>query len=201
MRYGMVIDLERCVGCNSCTLACRMEQGTPAGVLYHQVKKYEIGTYPSAKLRFLPMPCMHCADPACLKVCPTGATHQQEDGLVLIDEHKCIGCKCCILACPYGSRHYLGELVNYYGGSSPTPYEEVKRRNFKKGTVVKCNFCAQRLLKGLLPACVETCPAQARYFGDLDDPDSEVSRLIADCHGTPYREEFGTRPSVYYLPA
>lgn len=201
MHYGMVIDLKGCVGCNSCTLACRMEHGTPPGILFNRVRKYEIGKYPSAKLRLLPMPCMHCQDPACIKVCPTGATYQREDGLVLVDDQKCMGCRYCVIACPYDSRRYLDELLNYYGGRSQTPYEKIKRRNFVKGTVVKCNFCAHRLDEGLLPACVETCPAQARYFGDLDDADSEVSRLIADNNGSPLHEEFGTRPSVYYLPA
>jgi molybdopterin-containing oxidoreductase family iron-sulfur binding subunit len=105
------------------------------------------------------------------------------------------------VACPYNSRSFLDGIVNYYGGNSPTPYERVKQKNFVKGTVVKCNFCVQRLEKGLFPACVDTCPTQARYFGDLDDPDSEVSRLIVDNNGTTLREEFGTKPSVYYLPA
>lgn len=201
MRYGMVIDLQRCVGCNSCTIACRMEHGTPAGILFHKVKKYEVGKYPSAKLRLLPMPCMHCQDPACIKVCPTGATYQRDDGLVLIDEKKCMGCRYCIIACPYDSRRFLNEIANYYGGKSSTPFEKVKQKNFTKGTVVKCNFCEHRLAKGLLPACVVTCPAQARYFGDLGDPNSEVSRLVADGNGAPLHEEFGTKPSVYYLPA
>jgi Fe-S-cluster-containing dehydrogenase component len=201
MRYGMVIDLKRCVGCNSCTLACRMEHGTPPGVLYNKVKKYEVGKYPSAKLRFLPTPCMHCSEPACVKVCPTGASYKNENGLVLIEEKKCMGCRYCVVACPYDSRRFLSEIINYYGGKSPTPFEKKKRQNFSQGTVVKCNFCVHRLEQGKLPACVEICTAQARYFGDLDDPNSEVSRLIIEYAGTPLKEEFGTNPSVYYLPA
>jgi molybdopterin-containing oxidoreductase family iron-sulfur binding subunit len=169
-------------------------------MLFNKVKKYETGKYPSAKLRFLPTPCMHCKDPACIKVCPTGATYQREDGLVMIDEKKCMGCRYCIIACPYDSRRFFSDM-NYYGGETPTPYEAVKRKNFQKGTVYKCYFCAHRLDEGLQPACVAVCPAQARYFGDLDDPDSEVSRLIVDYHGAPLHEEFGTEPSVYYLPA
>lgn len=194
----MVIDLWRCIGCNSCTVACRAEHGTPAGIEYHKVKKYEVGKYPSAKMKFLPMPCMHCQEPACLKVCPTGATYKRDDGLVLIDDEKCIGCRYCVLACPYESRQFLDVIQNYYG-NNPTPYEMIKQKDFEKGVVVKCDFCADRLAEGRLPACVETCPAQARYFGDLDDPASEVSRLIADNGGTPLREELGTKPSVYYI--
>ena len=199
MRLGMVIDLLKCVGCNSCTIACRAEHGTPPGILYHKFKEQEVGKYPAAKMKFLPMPCMHCQNPPCLKVCPTGATHQRKDGIVLIEDKKCIGCKYCILACPYDSRQFLRVMEIYYAGKNPTPYETVKQKDFEKGTVVKCDFCVDRLAKGHLPACVETCPSQARYFGDLDDPNSQVSRLIVQYGGTPLRGELGTKPSVYYI--
>jgi len=199
MRYAMVIDLSRCVGCGTCTVACRAEHGTPAGVSYNKVKKYEVGRYPTAKMKFLPILCMHCQDPACLKVCPTGATYRREDGIVLIDHDKCIGCRACVVACPYESRQFLWDIRNYYPGHVSTPYEVLKHKDFEKGTVVKCDFCLQRLEEGQLPACVVACPAQARYFGDLDDPESEVSRLVADYRGTPFREELGTQPSVYYV--
>ena len=199
MRYAMVIDLSRCVGCGTCTVACRAEHGTPPGVSYNKVKKYEVGKYPSAKMKFLPILCMHCQDPACLKVCPTGATYKREDGIVLIDQDKCIGCRACVVACPYESRQFLWDIRNYYPGHLPTPYEMLKQKDFEKGTVVKCDFCLQRLEEDQLPACVVACPAQARYFGDLDDPESEVSRLIADHRGTRFREELGTQPSVYYI--
>ena len=199
MRYGMVIDLFRCIGCNSCTIACRAEHGTPSGIQYHKVKKYVVGKYPTAKMKFLPMPCMHCQNPPCLKVCPVGATYQRNDGLVLIDSEKCIGCKYCVLACPYDSRTFLAAIGNYYAGNNPTPYEIIKQDNFEKGVVVKCDFCVDRLTDGHLPACVETCPSQARYFGDLDDPKSQVSRLIADNGGTPLRGELDTKPAVYYI--
>ncbi|MEL7564363.1 MAG: 4Fe-4S dicluster domain-containing protein [Dehalobacterium sp.] len=199
MRYGMVIDLLRCVGCNSCTVACRSEHGTPAGIQYHKIKKYEIGKYPAAKMKFLPMPCMHCANPSCMKVCPTGATVKREDGIVIIDQDQCLGCRACILACPYESRQFLWEIKPYFIGSTPTPFEKRKQKNFQKGTVVKCNFCLQRLESGCLPACVETCPGQARHFGDLDEPNSEISRLIAFYGGKPVRTELNTEPSVYYI--
>jgi molybdopterin-containing oxidoreductase family iron-sulfur binding subunit len=195
----MVIDLLKCVGCNACTVACRAEQGTPAGVHFNKIMKYEVGKYPTAKMKFLPMPCMHCQDPPCLKVCPTGATYKREDGIVLVDAQKCLGCRACVVACPYESRQFLWDIYNYYPGNYPTPYEKLKQKNYEKGTVVKCTFCLHRLEKGRLAACVETCPGQARYFGDLDDPESEVARLIALHRGTPFRVELGTEPSVYYI--
>jgi molybdopterin-containing oxidoreductase family iron-sulfur binding subunit len=110
-----------------------------------------------------------------------------------------MGCRYCVLACPYDSRQFLKAIDTYYPGGSPTPYEMLKQKDFDRGTVVKCDFCAERLAEGRLPACVETCPAQARHFGDLDDPESEVSRLIAGNGGTTLREELGTKPSVYYI--
>lgn len=199
MRYGMVIDLKRCAGCNSCTVACRAEKGTPPGILYHRVEKYEAGKYPAARMQFRPIPCMHCEEPACLEVCPTGATHKRDDGIVLVNQNKCMGCRYCVLACPYGARHYLRRIDNYYGIAARTPYEMLKQKDLDKGTAVKCDFCVTRLEGGRLPACVETCPAQARHFGDLDDPRSEVSELIAVSRGTVLREELGTKPSVYYI--
>lgn len=199
MRYGMVIDLKRCAGCNSCTVACRAEKGTPPGILYHRVEKYEVGKYPAARMQFRPIPCMHCEEPACLEVCPTGATYKRADGIVLVDHEKCMGCRYCVLACPYEARQSLGRIDNYYGTAARTPYEVLKQKDLDRGTTVKCDFCVARLEKGRLPACVETCPAQARYFGDLDDPESEVSRLIVVGRGTVLKEELGTKPSVYYI--
>lgn len=199
IRYGMVIDLLRCIGCNSCTFACKAEHGTPPGIQYNRVKKYEIGTYPVAKMKFLPMSCMHCQDPACLKVCPTGATYKRDDGLVLIDDEKCIGCRYCVVSCPYNSRQFLQRIDHYYSSSEATPYEKCKQPEFAKGTAVKCDFCAERLAQNRLPACVETCPAEARTFGNLGDPESEVSRLIIGYGGSVLHEEIGTGPSVYYI--
>jgi len=199
MKLGMVIDLLKCVGCNSCTVACRGENGTPPGVSFHKIKKYEVGKYPEAKMKFLPMPCMHCQNAPCLKVCPTGATYRETDGRILIDYDKCIGCRACMIACPFDSRHFIWELSNYYENCGPTPFETVKFASFTEGTVAKCTFCGERLKRGEQPACVETCIGLARTFGDLDDPNSEVSRLIVEHGGKQFRKELGTDPCVFYI--
>ena len=199
MRYGMVIDLWRCIGCNSCTVACRAEHGTPAGIEYNRVEKYEVGKYPTAKMKFLPMLCMHCQDPECVRVCPTGASHKREDGIVAIDQDKCIGCQNCIMACPYGARTKLIDIEPYFPGKGFTPYEKVACARHQLGVVGKCDFCSARLEEGKEPACVQACPAKARTFGDLDDPDSEVATLVARRNSKRLLEDRGTEPSVYYI--
>jgi molybdopterin-containing oxidoreductase family iron-sulfur binding subunit len=199
MRYGMVIDLRRCVGCNACTVACRAKNGTPPGIRFSRVEKQEVGKYPAARMEFRPMLCMHCQKPACLDVCPTGATHKRSDGIVLVDNKKCMGCRYCLLACPYEARQSLGKSENYFGSRPATPFERIKQGSFEKGTAVKCDFCADRIEEGLAPVCVATCPAQARTFGDLDDPGSDVSVAIVRNRGMVLKEELGTGPSVYYI--
>lgn len=199
MRLGMVIDLLKCVGCNACTVACRAENGTPAGISFHKIKKYELGKYPNVKMKFLPMPCMHCQNAPCQKVCPSGATYRETDGRVLVDYDKCLGCRACMVACPYDARQFVWEINNYYPKCGPTPFEAVKFDQFTEGTAVKCTFCNSRLEKGKQPACVETCIGMARTFGDLDNPESEVSCLIVEHNGKPFRKELGTEPSVYYI--
>ncbi|MBI2848677.1 MAG: 4Fe-4S dicluster domain-containing protein [Chloroflexi bacterium] len=194
----MVLDLKRCIGCNACTIACKAENGTPPSVFWARVLEKEVGKYPLAKRIFLPTVCNHCKDAPCKEVCPTGATSQREDGIVIQDYDKCIGCRACMMACPYGVRFYWGKK-EYYFKDGPTPYEEYAYQKFQVGTVMKCNFCYERVDKGLDPACVITCPTKARYFGDLNDPTSEVSRLIIDRRGFQLREELATDPSVYYI--
>jgi dimethyl sulfoxide reductase iron-sulfur subunit len=205
VRYGMVIDLAKCSGCMCCDVACKRENFTPPGVHWSKVHIYETGKYPLTKLRSLPTLCMHCEEPACLQACPTGATSKRADGVVTIDNDRCIGCGYCALACPYEAR-----VLN---AKDPRPYHEphdftpTERIGYfqklgavehGKGVIEKCTFCLHRLEQGGEPACVEACPAGARVFGDLDDSESEVARLVAQ--GAKARlEEHGTKPKVLYL--
>jgi Fe-S-cluster-containing dehydrogenase component len=199
-RWSMVIDLDLCIGCNSCVLACKMGRGTPKGIFFNRVLEQEIGEFPKARRVFWSLRCMQCDQPACLDVCPTGATYKREDGLVCIDDFKCVGCRACILACPYDSRTLYEHETAYYGDDLLTPFEEAAYAQYRQGTVVKCDFCADRLDQGLKPYCVQSCPTGALIFGDFDDPNSDVSRVFREQH-LPFRlkEELGTEPAVYYL--
>ena len=178
MAYGMLIDLKKCVGCHACAVACKEAHGTPPGITRSHVKREFEGEYPDATMHIVPMLCMHCENPPCVEACPTeGATYKREDGIVVVDKEKCIGCKYCMMACPYGVRSW-------------SPSEHV---------VEKCTMCWHRLAKGLQPACVEVCPGRVRFFGDFNDPESEVSRLLRERAHKQLLPERGTNPSVYYL--
>jgi molybdopterin-containing oxidoreductase family iron-sulfur binding subunit len=196
----MIIDLARCVGCDACTIACQTENGTPPGIHYAPVYRKEVGKYPQAKVMFLPTLCMHCKDAPCMKACPTGAISKREkDGIVLVDQDKCCGSKACIAACPYGALHFYEEKSGHYGDELTQP-EERGLQKFTPGTAQKCTFCVHRVDKGLEPACVITCPTHCRIFGDLDDPQSQVSQLVRERNAIALRPEAGTNPSVRYLP-
>lgn len=199
-RWGMVIDIARCVGCYACTVACKVENGTPPGVWYAPVYEKEVGSYPTAKRLFLPTLCYHCKNPPCMKACPTRAISKREDGVVLVDPNKCCGSRACVAACPYGALTFVEEIKGEFGAEL-TPWEQARYpQNDGVGTVQKCTFCAHRIDQGNLePACVQTCPTRCRIFGDLEDPGSEVSKLIREHNGTQARPEAGTDPSVFYL--
>lgn len=216
MRYGMVIDLNKCVGCYGCVVKCMQEHFLPPGMTWAKLLFSETGIYPDVIKHVYPVLCNHCREPACLESCPTGATQQREDGIVWIDQEKCTGCKNCVDACPYQIRTFYSDRQEHFPGQGLTEYEEQAENLFplKNDVVLKCDFCADRIDEGVkkglkpgvdweaTPACVNICLAKARFFGDLDDPDSEVSRLIRDKEAVQLHPGFGTDPSVYYiLPA
>ena len=198
MRYGMVIDLKRCIGCQTCTITCKTENDTRPGIFWNRVLVEETGQYPQVGKYFLPRICMHCENPSCVEVCPTGASAKREDGIVKVDEDKCVGCKYCIVACPYGARYFNEDNGGYYG-KELIANEIIGYRRHKLGVVTKCNFCLHKLDRQAQPACVKSCLAEARVFGDLDDSESEISRLIRSRHGFNLMHELGNNPAVYYL--
>jgi molybdopterin-containing oxidoreductase family iron-sulfur binding subunit len=213
-RWGMVINLHTCIGCYSCMVGCKQEHFLPPDIFFARVLIGESGKYPSVRKLIYPVLCNHCDNPPCIDVCPTGATTRGDDGIVAVDPHICIGCRSCLIACPYQQRSYLPKAEKeYFPGQGLTPYEEMGKLLYplEKGTVVKCNFCSETLEEGMkkglkpgvdreaTPTCVNACPVRARHFGDLEDPNSNVSILIRDKKGMPLHPEYGTEPSVYYI--
>lgn len=221
-RYGMVIDLERCTGCRACMVGCKVENNTPQGAFWMHVARYEKGDYPNTRVSFLPRPCMHCDNAPCVKVCPVGARYKRADGIVATDWERCIGCRYCEVACPYGvnffnwqdpnKNYYLAEDADVAAvteGATP-PYSNPDLEQpaadgrftagggHTKGVMDKCTFCVQRVEKDLQPACANTCPTFAIAFGDLDDPQSKVSTLLRQRSHWRLLEETGTEPRVYY---
>ena len=203
-RYGMAIDLKYCIACHACSLACKSNNNLPNGIWYNTVRtdggEYmdtARGTYPNDLYRMhYPVSCQHCAKPACVSACPTGATFQRDNGIVAINKDDCIGCRACIQACPYNVRTLLEDEPEYV---VEFPLGDWDAPVHKANTIEKCTFCENRIARGEVPACMELCPARARFWGDLDDPDSEISRLISTRDYELLDEASGTEPRVFYL--
>jgi len=205
--YAMAIDLTRCFGCQTCAAACKIANNLPKEAAYNTV--YSVGgaytdtaagQFPQCTQTYLPFQCQHCTKPLCLAVCPTGATKKREDGIVWVDDTLCIGCDSCIKACPYQEEHpvrkHLSDNPEYYldvvVGESDAP-------NHTGNTVEKCTFCHNLIDRGEPPACMQLCPARARFYGDLDDPASDVSAAIKGRNYQLMNESAGTEPNIYYL--
>lgn len=238
VKYGFVVDLSRCMGCRACMMACKIENSTPEDVSWMYVFRYEEGKYPNSKFLFMPRPCMHCDNAPCVKVCPVGARYKREDGFVLTDFERCIGCRYCEVSCPYGVNffNWKNPKINYYyDWNNPptiygtgTPKEAAKgaippyrnpvldqpQGNEKRltaggghfiGVIEKCTWCVHRVFSTTLPeneripACVANCPVHALIFGDMEDPNSEVSKIISKKKPFRLLEELNTQPRVYYV--
>ncbi len=208
-RWGMVVDLNRCVGCQTCTIACKHANDTPPGVQWRRVIDVELGAFPDVERLFMVVGCQHCAEPPCVPVCPTGATRQRADGLVTMNYDTCIGCGYCAVACPYQARTITTDREWFYGES--TVQEERVHHPERIGVATKCTFCVERVdeareegrIPGVdldyTPACSSSCIAQAIHFGDFSDPESNVSRLAAENASFQMHEELGTDPQIRYL--
>ncbi len=224
VQYCMVIDLEACVGCSACDIACKVENNVPASFAWSNHIIETVGKFPDVKYRYIPTLCNHCSNAPCVAACPTTAMHKLDNGITMHDPSKCIGCAACRIACPYdviyfndkeplvreefleplipectssqpGIQKKLGVPVGYYNPEREATLPGIRPR----GVVEKCTFCDHRLAKGLPPACVEACPANARIFGDRNDPNSEVSKVLAKNHARVLKPEKGTEPNVLYI--
>lgn len=209
-KWTMVIDLHKCVGCFACTIACKAENVLPPNVVYRRVLDLERGRYPNLKRDFVPLLCNHCEDAPCVTACPVKATLKRKDGIVDMDYEKCIGCRACLNACPYGAR--TSDFGKFYTDKTPKlqEYEMRPAYEYKKdwprkrgrspiGNARKCHFCIHRIERGLLPACVSTCIGKATYFGDKEDKQSLIAELISQDKVMRLKENLGTNPRVYYL--
>ena len=208
-RWGMTIDVNRCVGCQTCTIACKHANDTVPGVQWRKVLDVEVGQYPDVERLFLVTGCQHCAEPSCVPVCPTGATKQRDDGLVTMDYELCIGCASCAVACPYQARTIIHDEPTYF--ETATVQENKVAHNERIGVAQKCTFCIDRvdngLAEGLLPgldplatpACASSCISQAIKFGDFNDPESHVSKLVAEQKFVEIHKELGNDPQIKYL--
>lgn len=205
-QWAMVIDLEKCTGCNFCTNSCQANNDVPPEIEWNKVSHWGV----EGSSYHLPQPCMHCEEAPCVSQCPVKATYYRDDGIVMMNYNRCIGCRYCEVACPYGARSF--NWSKFEGENPKVPQwgsPEVPRR--PRGVVEKCTFCYQRIDRGkqlglevgqdtlATPACVVACPMKARKFGDLNDPESAVSKIIRKRITYRLREDLGTKPRVFYL--
>jgi len=221
-RWGMVIDLDKCTGCGACVTACKQENNIPQvspeqaeegrAMSWMDIVVEVEGEFPDVKVKYMPRPCMHCDKPPCTKVCPVHATYLSEDGVVAQIYPRCIGCRYCMAACPYTVKYF-----NWYEPEWPEGMEKAHNPDVSlrpSGVVEKCTFCSHRIQKGseqaategrdlldsdVVPACGESCPADAIYFGDFDNPNSLVAELAKNERAFRLQEDLGTEPKVYYL--
>jgi Fe-S-cluster-containing dehydrogenase component len=221
-RWGMVIDLNRCTGCGECAAACKIENNVAVvdkaeaekgrTMLWMDILTLHEGEYPHVKVRYIPRPCFHCDNPPCTKVCPVRATYLDQEGIVSQIFPQCIGCRYCMAACPYTVKSF-----NWYKPKWPKEMSQALNPDVSArpaGIVEKCTFCIHRLQKAkeqaaaenrelkegnYIPACMESCPTKAIFFGDLDDTNSKVASLIRSPRAFRLLEELGTEPKVYYL--
>ncbi len=202
-RLAIAINKTRCIGCQTCSFACKMQNNVPEGLRWNRVNTEgcdvedgALGTFPTLTRSYLPIACQHCENPACQRVCPTGATYKDDKGRVEIDYDKCIGCRMCMAACPYNARVFNwnepARKPDFNYGDKEVPVRP-------KGVAEKCTLCKERTDRGEEPMCVRCCPTKARTYGDLDDTTSEISRLIAERHAYVLLEEQGTKPQVHYF--
>ncbi len=224
-RYAMVIDLQRCGGCGACITGCKYENNLPEGVRWSNKMTETLGTFPHVRYYYRPTLCNHCEKAPCVRGCPTRALHKVEGGITAHDPNKCIGCRYCLVNCPYGVINYTWDKPHRewedrdeaIPGCTMSPRDQARALDVPNwplynpdpdynyqairptGVVEKCHFCRHRVVNGELPWCVEVCPCDARIFGDLEDPDSLVNRVLGLFRAEKLRPELGTEPRVFYV--